>query len=134
METMLELLAYENVERVWIERKVDDDGTTSTFDLHVVRATDEDVVYEDTIDHLSESEREVIGFVVALAGYLVHDVHETVPVMLLDSLEAIDSDRIGALVEYFAEFVPFLVVALLPEDAAALSGEHDRIPMGPAPA
>jgi len=28
---------------------------------------------------LSESEREVTGLVFALAGYLVHDVHETVP-------------------------------------------------------
>ncbi len=53
------------------------------------------MAYEDTLRHLSESEREVTGFVFALAGYLVHDVHEQVPFMLLDSLEAIDSDRIA---------------------------------------
>lgn len=136
METTLGLLGYDNVERVWIERKVSESAdrfAESDFDLHVVRTTDEDVAYEDTIAHLSESEREVIGFVVALAGYLVHEVHETVPVMLLDSLEAIDSDRIAALVDHFADFVPFLVVALLPEDAAALADRHDRIRMGKAP-
>jgi septal ring factor EnvC (AmiA/AmiB activator) len=134
METVLTLLGYENIERVWIERTRPSEDGDSEFVLHVVRATDEEVVYEDTVRHLSESEREVIGLVVALAGYLVHDVHETVPVMVLDSLEAIDADRIAALVEYFAGFVPHLVVALLPEDAAALPSEYERIQMGQAPA
>jgi DNA repair ATPase RecN len=133
VETVLEQLDYDNVARVWIERKTDDgdaDLPQSSFDLHVVRETGAGTVYEDTVDHLSESERAVVGLVVALAGYLVHDVHETVPVMLLDSLEAIDADRIAALVEYFTDFVPFLVVALLPEDAAALPEEYDRVRMG----
>lgn len=137
--TVLELLEYENVERVWIERKSDETTSSdsvpdSSFTLHVVRSTEDGIVYEDTVDHLSESEREVIGLVVALAGYLVHDVHETVPVMVLDSLEAIDSKRIAALVEYFADFVPYLVVALLPDDASALPEEYDRIQMGEVPA
>jgi hypothetical protein len=48
--------------------------------------------------------------------------------MLLDSLEAIDSERIGALVEYVAEYAPYLVVALLPEDAEALAENYERIP------
>ncbi|WP_262177231.1 archaea-specific SMC-related protein [Haloarcula laminariae] len=130
METVRAALGYENIERVWIERTVADDE--SEFALHVVRATADDVVYEDTLSHLSESEREVIGLVVALAGYLVHDVHETVPVMVLDSLEAIDADRIAALVEYFADFPDHLVVALLPEDAQAVTGEYDRVEMGGA--
>jgi len=138
METVLDLLGYENVERVWIERRVDGPGSgpdvESSFVLHVVRSNDDGVAYEDTVDHLSESEREVIGLVVALAGYLVHDVHETVPFMLLDSLEAIDADRIAALVAYFADSVPFLVVALLPEDASALPDHYERISMGEVPA
>jgi DNA repair ATPase RecN len=152
MATVLDLLDYGNVERVWIERKTGGEGagrgpgsgrgtgagsgpeTESTFALHVVRSGDDGAVYEDSVDHLSESERAVIGLVVALAGYLVHDVHESVPVMALDSLEAIDADRIAALVEYFAEFVPYLVVALLPEDAAALPEAYDREQMGEVPA
>jgi uncharacterized protein YhaN len=95
--------------------------------LHIIRQTETGATYEDTVEHLSESEREVTGLVFALAGYLAHKVYETVPFMLLDSLEAIDSGRIAALVEYIEEFSEYLVVALLPEDAAALSEEHRRV-------
>lgn len=126
---VLALLDYGNIERVWIERTAEDDESASSFDLHIVRAGP-DGRYEDSVDTLSESEREVIGLLVALPGYLVHDVSETVPFVLLDSLEAIDADRIAALVDYFAEHAPYLVVALLPEDAAALDEEYDRIPAG----
>jgi len=64
--------------------------------------------------------------VFALAGYLVHDVHEELPFMLLNSLEAIDSARIAALIEYFKDYVDYLVVALLPEDAQALDEDKHR--------
>ena len=126
METVLDLLEYDNLDRIWIERRETDaqEGrhviTKTAFDLHVVRTTDEDVVYEDTVDHLSESEREVTGLVFALAGYLVHEVYEDVPFIVLDSLEAIDSDRIARVVEHFRDHADYLVAALLPEDAAAL--------------
>ena len=129
MESILDLLGYENIERIWIER-IEGAGTSdgqTRFELHIVRTTENGAAYEDTIDHLSESEREVTGLIFALAGYLVHDLHETVPFMLLDSLEAIDSDRIAALVEYFADYADFLVVALLPEDAQALDDEFTRV-------
>ncbi|WP_247730594.1 archaea-specific SMC-related protein [Halovivax limisalsi] len=128
MEAVLDILEYGNLERIWIERTAADGrDEASAFDLHVVRSTADDAVYEDTIDHLSESEREVTGLVFALAGYLVHDVHEHVPFMLLDSLEAIDSDRIARLVEYVSSYADSLLVALLPEDAAALPDEYERI-------
>ncbi|WP_336022627.1 archaea-specific SMC-related protein [Halobellus salinisoli] len=129
MESILDLLGYENIERIWIER-IEGTGANegqTRFELHIVRTTENGAAYEDTIDHLSESEREVTGLIFALAGYLVHDLHETVPFMLLDSLEAIDSDRIAALVEYFADYADFLVVALLPEDAQALADEFARV-------
>lgn len=131
--TVIELLGYENIERVWIERKAGDSANESaedsTFELHIVRTAEGGAVLEDTVEHLSESERELVGLTVALAGYLAHDVHESVPLMLLDSLEAIDAERIAALVDYFADYVPYLVVALLPEDAAALDERHQRISM-----
>ena len=85
------------------------------------------MVYEDAVEHLSESEREVTGLVFALAGYLTHEVHERVPFVLLDSLEAIDSERIARLVEHFADYAPSVVVALLPEDAVALPEQYSRI-------
>jgi len=133
MATLLDLLDYRNLDRIWLERtetKVRDGRekiSKGVFELHVVRKTDSGTTYEDTIDHLSESEREVTGLVLALAGYLVHDVHEIVPFMLLDSLEAIDSERIAKLIDYFSEYSQYLVVALLPEDAAALENGYHRV-------
>jgi chromosome segregation ATPase len=133
MATVLDLLDYANLERIWIdrtEREVREGRrkvTKSVFNLHVVRSTESGTTYEDTIDHLSESEREVTGLVFALAGYLVHDVYDRVPFILLDSLEAIDSDRIAQIVEYFSDYAGYLVAALLPEDAAALDDKHERV-------
>ncbi|WP_222914091.1 archaea-specific SMC-related protein [Natrinema sp. SYSU A 869] len=135
MAAVLEQLDYDNLERIWIEqtetevrerrRKVVKDR----FDLHIVRSTGSGTVYEDTVDHLSESEREVTGLVFALAGYLVHDVYDHVPFMLLDSIEAIDSNRIARLVDYLAGYAGYLVVALLEEDAAVLDDSYPRIEM-----
>jgi len=70
------------------------------FKLHAVRRTDSGTVYEDTVDNLSESEWEASGFMSVHTDYLAYEVYEEVPLMLLDSLEAIDADRIGALAEY----------------------------------
>jgi len=133
MGSVLSILDYENLERIWIERRQETVSQgrhtveQSVFDLHVVRSTDDGTTYEDSIDHLSESEREVTGLVFALAGYLTHDIHETCPFLLLDSIEAIDSDRIARLVDYVADYADYVVVALLPEDAQALDDDYRRI-------
>lgn len=133
MENLLDRLGYDNLERIWIERRETEiqEGrrkvAKSKFDLHVVRTTSDNVAYEDTVDHLSESEREVTGLVFALAGYLVHEVYEVVPFMLLDSLEAIDSARIADLIAYFEEYADYLIVALLPEDAQAVDENYHYI-------
>ncbi|WP_121823074.1 archaea-specific SMC-related protein [Halostella salina] len=134
IDQVLSILDYENIERIWIEiverevrngrRKTTENG----FELHVVRSSESGVAYEDTVDHLSESEREVTGLVFALAGYLVHDMYESVPFMIMDALEPIDSDRIAALVDYFSSHVDYFVVALLQEDAQALDDEYHRVP------
>jgi DNA repair exonuclease SbcCD ATPase subunit len=133
MEAVLELLEYENLARIWLERTEKEvrEGrrkvTKSVFDLHIVRQTASGATYEDVVENLSESEREVTGLIFALAGYLAHDVYETVPFMLLDSLEAIDSNRIATLIDHLAEYSDFLVVALLPEDASALDDDYRRV-------
>ncbi|WP_418286500.1 archaea-specific SMC-related protein [Halorubrum sp. DTA46] len=133
METVLNILEYDNLDRIWIERRDVEvrEGrrkvNRTRFDLHIVRSTADGTAYEDTVDHLSESEREVTGLVFALAGYLVHDVAETVPFIVLDSLEAIDSNRIARVVEYFREHSEYLIAALLPEDAASLTEEYTYV-------
>ncbi|WP_282351444.1 archaea-specific SMC-related protein [Haloferax volcanii] len=132
MDDVLDVLEYDNLERIWIERteKRVREGrrkvTKSVFDLHVIRTNEDGVSYEDSVAHLSESEREVTGLVFALAGYLIHDVYETVPFMVLDSLEAIDSNRISRLVDYFADYADYLTVALLEEDAQAVDSAYPR--------
>jgi chromosome segregation ATPase len=136
MAEVLSLLDYDGIDRIWLEPREQEarDGrrnvTERVFDLHIVRRGDDGGVYEDAIETLSESEREVAGLVFALAGYLAHDLDETVPFVVLDSLEAIDADRIGRLLEYFADHTRYLVVALLDGDAQAVDDRHERIRMG----
>ncbi len=136
MDKVLKLLEYENLARIWIERRETEvrEGrrkvTRTCFDLHVVRTAADGTAYEDTIEHLSESERKVTGLVFALAGYLVHNVDEVVPFMILDSLEAIDSNRIARLVDYFRDHAKYLVAALLPEDAAGLPDTYTYVENG----
>lgn len=133
VEEVLGVLDYDNVERVWLERTTESvrEGRRTverrSFEHHVARVSDDGSTYEDRVENLSESEREVIGLVVALAGFLVHDVHESVPFVLLDSLEAIDADRIAALVDYFQQYADHLLVALLPEDAQALNDDYEYV-------
>lgn len=67
------------------------------------------------------------GLIFALAGYLVHNVYENLPFILLDSLEAIDAERIAKLIDYLQEHAEYLIVALLPEDADALYNIQERI-------
>lgn len=124
MDDLLDLLDYDNISRVWIER-VETEGGSSSFDLHVVRETAAGAVYEDEISTLSESEREIIGIVVALSGYFVHELSDTIPVVLFDSVEAIDATRLETLFEYVHEYVPTIVAALLPEEADAI--EHHTL-------
>lgn len=133
MDSVLDILEYDNLERIWLERveKKTRKGRRkvpkSVFEMHVVRKTRSGTSYEDTIDHLSESEREVTGLVFALAGYFTHDVHESVPFILLDSLESIDAQRIAKLIDFLKKDSQYLLVALLPEDADHLDRSYERI-------
>jgi DNA repair exonuclease SbcCD ATPase subunit len=122
MEDLIDRLEYDNIARVWLERQTTDDNSSSRFELHIVREAEDGSVYEDTAATLSESEREVIGLVVALAGYLVHDVDREVPFLLFDSVEMIDGQRLADLLKYIRERteVEFLSVALLPKDAQSV--------------
>lgn len=131
MENILDILAYENISRIWLERRVESDGAgrrtdDRAFDLHIVREGEDGAVYEDSIDHLSESERRLTGLVFGLAGYLSHDLYEDLPFVILDSLEAIDAQRIAALLDYVRDYAGYLVVALLPEDAEYVE-DYERI-------
>lgn len=122
MSEIIDLLNYRNITRIWVERRSEADGG-SEFVLHIVREDEDGAVYEDTVDTLSESERETVGIVVALAGYLVHEIGESVPFLCLDSVEMIDGERTAELLKYIKEetAAKFIIVALLPKDARAVS-------------
>jgi DNA repair exonuclease SbcCD ATPase subunit len=129
MQTVLDALDYDAIERIWLERRADgnEQVTESAFELHVVRANQEGRVYDDTIESLSKSEREVIGLIVALAGYLVHDVGESVPFLVVDAVEMFDAERIDGLMELFGEHAEYVVAAILPEEAYELEGDYDTV-------
>ena len=63
-----------------------------------------------------------MGLSFALAGYLVHDIHAQVPFLRLDSMEPIAS-----LIEYFADYAEYLVVALLSEEPQPLNDDYTHI-------
>lgn len=83
---------------------------TTDFDLVVARGG-----READREALSEGELEVLGFVAALAGYEAFDVAETVPVLLLDGLEALSDSNLHSLVEYFERRAEYVVVTAHPE-------------------
>lgn len=127
-EDLLDLLDYRNISRVWLERLREHSDGASEFELHIVRESEDGAVYEDSVETLSESEREVVGLAVALAGYLVHDVDSAVPFLLFDSVEMIDGERMATLLEYVVEQTrtEYLVVAMLPKDVTAVE-ESDAL-------
>lgn len=127
MQDVLDLLGYRNVERVWVERVARRGRSDADFELHVVRTSDDGVAYEDVIGHLSKSEREVIGLVVALAGYIVHDVGKEVPVVVVDAIEMLDADRIRALLDFFTRHADYVIAAALPEEASELAGDYPQV-------
>lgn len=111
MDQLIRVLGYEGIDRVWLD---------GSFDLIVAREVD-GVTRQDSVDHLSESEREMVGLVLALSGYVAYDVADVVPVLMIDTLGAFDADRTADLLAYFADRAPVLIAALLPDSAAAIA-------------
>lgn len=129
MATLLDRLSYDNIARVWLElRRSDaDDGGDAALAVHVAREADDGTVYDDSLDTLSESERAVVGLAVALTGYVVHDVAETLPVVLLDSVEMIDGARLDALLSEVREAPEHLLAAVLPGHARELGDDVSEL-------
>jgi hypothetical protein len=69
----------------------------------------------------------VVGLVIALAGYLVYDVAETVPVVVVDAIEMLDAARIGGLLDFFADHARYVVAAVLPEEAERLRERFETV-------
>lgn len=70
---------------------------------------------ETTLDTLSEGERELVGIVVAIAGYRTFDVSERVPAILIDGISQLSSDNLRNLLEYLEGASEMLVTTAYPE-------------------
>jgi DNA repair exonuclease SbcCD ATPase subunit len=142
-ETMSEIITrldYDTIDRIWIEKKIRQvkDGRKTVektfFQLNVARNVGGSTANE-VVSNLSESERTVTSLVFALTGYIVHDVGERIPVVMMDSVEMIDAQRLEALLEYVKDDIEYLIVTTLPEDTDAMSiesviknqGEYPRL-------
>lgn len=114
MDDLLNALDFERIERVWLD---------GDFELVIAREVDGSV-RADTVEHLAESEREMIGLVLGLAGFITYDVGDVSPVLALDSLGAFDSARTERLVDYFADRTDVLLAAVHPATTGADSYER----------
>jgi chromosome segregation ATPase len=67
------------------------------------------------IDAMSEGEVELLGFIVALAGYQSYDVANRVPLLLLDGVGGLAGENLSQLVEYLESAGPMVVTTAYPE-------------------
>jgi DNA repair exonuclease SbcCD ATPase subunit len=67
------------------------------------------------VDALSEGEVELLGFIVALAGYQSYEVADRVPILLLDGVGGLAGEHLERLVEYLEKTSPMVVTTSYPE-------------------
>lgn len=87
------------------------------FELTIVRDG-----RETSLENLSEGERELVGIVVAIAGYRTFNVDDRVPVILIDGISQLSSENLQLLLDYLADASEMLVTTAYPE-AGDLGGE-----------
>jgi chromosome segregation ATPase len=93
---------------------------TPEFDIVVARDG-----RETSLEALSEGERELVGFVAALAGWESFDAGDRLPLMLVDSVGGLDDDNLHTLVDYLRDRATYLVFTAYPEYAAFDGQEID---------
>lgn len=122
LDTLINRLNYENIARIRVDRVISDEDSQARFEIAVVREGDNGVRQDPHgLRSLSESERALIGLLVAFAGHQTHDISDEIPFILVDSIEEFDAGRIATLINYIADEVEWVICALLPEDAGNLS-------------
>lgn len=99
-----------NVSRVFLDQN---------YDLLVSRSTDKDVIYHDmdSVKTLSKSELEVIGITVMISGYMVNELRNHFPYILLDELTFMDNKRLKRLMDYMEKIAPSIILTKLPPES-----------------
>ena len=132
IKQVIDILGYRNLKAIEIrdrKAKVREGRRTvekTVFDLQITREG-EDGLYQGELEQLSESETELVGLIIALSGYLVHEVGAICPVMILDSVDALDAKRLQRLLVYIGEHQEHLVTAVHPEDLEMFSAESSKL-------
>ncbi|WP_254538847.1 archaea-specific SMC-related protein [Halomarina litorea] len=93
---------------------------TPDFDLVVARDG-----RRASLDALSESEVELLGLLVCLAGFEAFDVADRTPVLLVDRLGALANDALLRLAEYLTDRATHVVLTAYPENAGFDAFELD---------
>lgn len=100
-----------------LDVKTSPNGDIEGFELTVAREG-----RQTTLNTLSEGELELVGIVVAIAGYRTYDVDERVPAILIDGVGQLASDNLRNLTEYLEDASKILVTTAYPE-AGEFSGK-----------
>ena len=117
METALDHFAP-GFDGARLDIKVNTESEIEAFDLIIARDG-----RETTIDTLSEAERELVGIVVAIAGYRTFEVSDRVPMILLDGVSQLAADNLRLLCEYLSDDTEILVTTAYPE-ASVVDGNR----------
>ena len=99
--------------------KTDANGDVEKITLEITRDVD-GKGRRTSVDSLSEGEVELIGLVVAIAGYHAFDVDERAPIILIDGIGQLAAEHLRNLTSYLEETSDILVTTAYPE-----AGEFD---------
>jgi DNA repair exonuclease SbcCD ATPase subunit len=110
MEDIIEVL-NPSFEAARLEKQVDAE-TRETEELNLIIAREG---RETDVAALSEGEIELVGIIVALAGYEAFDVAEHIPCILLDEVGGLASDNLHTLVHYLGDRTEYLITTAYPE-------------------
>lgn len=121
-EKMKELTKYfgDELSKIWIEKEIKGKKKGSNiiddsiFRIRIERENGR----EDTVENLSESEREIVGLIFGLSGYLAYNLDAP---LLLDSLGMFDVDNLERLLEEFNEESKFIIATVLPKKAEQIN-------------
>jgi len=94
--------------------KTDERGEVESIDLEIARDIDSKG-QRTSVDTLSEGEVELIGLVVALAGYHAFDVDNKVPCILIDGISQLAAEHLRTVATYLEDMSNILVTTAYPE-------------------
>jgi predicted nucleic acid-binding Zn-ribbon protein len=94
--------------------KTDNQGEVESIDLEIARDIDSKG-QRTSVDALSEGEVELIGLVVALAGFHAFDVESKTPCILIDGISQLAAEHLRTVATYLDEMSDVLVTTAYPE-------------------